>query len=228
MSALVTAIAHEVRQPLAAVTANAHAGLRWLRADNRRIDRVRWSLSCILRDAARTAEIISRIRALTEQRTASEHGTVDLRAVIRDAIGLVQHEIRKCGATLRFKIPQDLPPVTGDRLHLQQVVQNLTMNALEAMADRRRGRRRLFITVSCNAGSSVVVTVRDSGPGFSAEAARRAFEPFYTTKTHGMGVGLWLSRLLVEKQGGRLWLTRHPKSGAAVHFSLLCAGRADQ
>lgn len=221
MSALVAAIAHEIRQPLAAVAANANAGLRWLRAREPRLAPARRSFSCIVRDIRRAGDIIVRVRSLVKRGTETERRLVDPGAVIRKSISLVQADLRRSRAALRLELPRDLPRVLGDTLQLQQVMLNLLRNALEAMASVH-GRRELRILAAPGAADSLVITVRDTGVGFGPRGATRAFEPFYSTKAHGMGVGLWICRMLIEAHGGRLWVAPTKGPGATVHFSLPC------
>lgn len=222
MSALVAAIAHEIRQPLAAVAANANAGLRWLKAREPRLALARRSFSCIVRDAERAGDIIVRVRSLSKRGSETERRLLDLGALIRKTICLVKPDLRSSRAVLRLDVPRDLPSVFGDALQLQQVMLNLLRNALEAMSSVQGRPRELHVLAAQGAADSLVITVRDTGVGFGLRGAARAFEPFHSTKAYGMGVGLWICRMLIEAHGGRLWVSPSEGPGAAVHFSLPC------
>ncbi|MGH8295490.1 MAG: MEDS domain-containing protein [Steroidobacteraceae bacterium] len=220
MSALVAAIVHEIRQPLAAVAANANAGLRWLKVKQPRLARARRSLSLIVRDVTRAGEIISRVRALAKRDTESERQLLDVAGVIREALLLAKAELRSSCTSLRLELARNMPPVRGDPLQLQQVVLNLASNALEAMSRVGPRDRELRILAAPRTIGTIVVTVQDTGVGFGPGGAAQAFEPFHTTKPHGLGIGLWICRTIVEAHGGRLWVTPNAGPGASVHFSL--------
>lgn len=220
MAALVTVIAHELRQPLAAVAANASAGLRWLNSQKPALDRVRRSLSYIAKDTARATEIIVQVRSLTRRRAGSVRRSVDVGAVIREAVESAREKMRRSRVELFLDVAGGLPAVTGNSLQLQEVVLNLTTNALQAMAGVRSRPRELHILAARDRCGAVEVTVRDTGVGFTSEGMMRAFEPFFTTKANGMGVGLWICRMIIESHGGRLWIARNMGPGSAVHFTL--------
>jgi C4-dicarboxylate-specific signal transduction histidine kinase len=212
-------IAHEVNQPLAAVITNANAGLRWLAAGSPNVDEAREALSRIIRDGNRASDVIARIRTLTRKTTA-ENVPLDINEAIEDVIGIAQGEMRGNGVTLRMELRLDLPSVLGDRVQLQQVVLNLIMNGIEAMSSVEDGPRELVIATQIDGAEALHVSIRDSGVGLEPENARRIFDAFYTTKRQGMGMGLSISRSIIEAHGGRLWAAPNDGPGATLHFIL--------
>jgi C4-dicarboxylate-specific signal transduction histidine kinase len=220
MGALTASIAHEVRQPLAAVAANANAGLRWLEWRRPQLDLARKSFARILRDANRAADIITRIRSLATRGTTTGKRALHLNNVVRQVVVSIEGDVRRADAVLRVELADDIPSVIGDDVQLQQVVLNLLINAVEAMKDVRGRPKEVAILTHCGADGQVTVTVRDSGKAAGSESLVRAFEPFYTTKPRGMGIGLSICRAIVEEHDGRLWATRNARHGASFHFSL--------
>ena len=196
---LTASIAHEVNQPLAAVVTNASAGLRLLEVPD--FAEAREALSCIISDANRAADVIARIRALT-RKTPFQKQQVDLNDVVREVAGLTRTEMDRNGVELRMQLVDDLPPVQADRIELQQLVLNLIVNAIEAMSDGAR--RHLSISSTTDDANHVRVSVCDSGRGLDPAAADRIFQPFYTTKPGGMGMGLAICRSILERLGGQL------------------------
>lgn len=212
------AIAHEVNQPLTALVTNAGAALRWLAGTRPRLDKTRQALLQIVADGNRASNVIARIRALLG-RTEVERNPLRLNAVIQEVIATTRHELRRHGITLRTRLEKHLPPVLGDRTQIQQVILNLIMNAIEAMGSvDTRPRLLLIETLADIAGVSVCVD--DSGLGLDEQVLKHMFEPFYTTKIHGMGIGLAISRSIIEAHGGRLWAERKPEQGAMFKFRL--------
>lgn len=220
MGALTASIVHEVRQPLAAIAANANAGLRWLEATRPRVNLARRSLARVLRDANRAADIITHIRSLATRATTAGRRSLHINTVVHRVVALIEEEVRRADAVLRLELAANIPRVVADEVHLQQVMLNLLTNALEAMENVTGWPKEVAILTQRGANGYVIVTVRDSGRSARSESLARAFEPFYTTKPHGMGVGLSISRAIVEEHGGRLWATRNEDHGAAFHFSL--------
>lgn len=218
--AITASIAHELRQPLAAVAVNAGAGLRWLDPGRPRIDRARRSLLRITRETYRAAEIISRIKALATRGSAAERRRLNINTVVRRAVALIDWPAPGGPADLRLQLASDIPAVLGDAVQLQQLVHNLVTNAVDAVAELTGGPRRVEVVTRCRADRTVAVTVRDSGKAVDTLTLTRAFEPFYTTKPQGMGLGLPICRAIVEAHGGRLWATPNGRRGAAFHFSL--------
>jgi PAS domain S-box-containing protein len=215
---LMGAIAHEVNQPLTALVTNAGAALRWLACVRPRLDKTRQALLQIVDDGNRASNVIARIRALLG-RAEVERKRLGVNAVIQEVLASTRPELRRNGVTLRTKLEKHLPPVLGDRTQIQQVVLNLIMNAIEAMGSvGTRPRVLLIETLADVAGVSVCVD--DSGAGLDEQVLKHMFEPFYTTKVHGMGIGLAISRSIIEGHGGRLWAERKPVQGAIFKFSL--------
>jgi signal transduction histidine kinase len=214
-------IAHEINQPLAAVINNATACLHWLASQN--LAEARQSAEFVIADGHRAGEIIERIRALA-RKGPSRRDWVDVNATILEVIALARSEVHGNGVSLRTWLGKDLPPVRGDRIQLQQVVLNLLINAIEAMSGRSDAPRELSIASIKDDPGIVLVTVRDSGPGLSAGSLERLFDAFYTTKPQGMGMGLAISRSIVEAHGGRLWATPNVPRGAVFQFTLPVGG----
>src|SRR6266481_635066 len=219
---LAASIAHEINQPLAAIIADANACLHWLEADRPDLDSVREALAAVVKDGDRAAEVITRIRGLLA-RASVAHGPCDLARVIGDVLPLVRPELERHGMILKTSLAPDLPPVRGDRIQLQQVLLNLLVNAVEASREVPPERRRLTLhsTVEYrDDGPWAVVGVEDGGVGFREPEADRLFEAFYTTKPGGLGMGLSISRSIIEGHGGRLWATANADHGATFHFTL--------
>jgi C4-dicarboxylate-specific signal transduction histidine kinase len=211
---LTASIAHEVNQPLAAVVTNAGAGLRLLDVSD--LAEAREALSCIINDANRAADVIARIRALTK--TPFQKQEVDLNDVVREVAGLTRTEMDRNHVELRTQLADDLPPVQADRIELQQLVLNLIVNAIEAMSDGAR--RDLSISSTTDDANHVRVSVCDTGRGLDPAAADRIFQPFYTTKPGGMGMGLAICRSILERLGGRLSARANAPCGTIFEFSI--------
>jgi C4-dicarboxylate-specific signal transduction histidine kinase len=219
MGELTTSIAHEVNQPLAGIVTNAGACLRWLAGDPPNLEEAREAARRIIRDGNRASEVVGRIRALAKK-AATEKQRMDLNEAVQEVLALAQGEMRRSGVLLRTDLAGDLPPVLGDRVQLQQVVLNLVMNGIEAMSTVEDGRRELVITTQGVAGDQVCVTVQDSGVGLDAKGGERIFDAFYTTKRGGLGLGLSISRSIVEDHGGRLWALPRDGPGATFQFTV--------
>ena len=217
---LSASIAHEINQPLAAIVMNGNAALRWLALDPPDIARARSSAELIIRDGDRASQVISHIRALLKK-APSPMSTLDVGELVREVIELTRHEVTRNKVILRTDLEPDLPHVSGDRIQLQQVMINLTVNAVDAMRVVKDGRRELLIAAVKESGGGVRVTVSDTGGGFDPEDAERLFDAFYTTKSEGMGLGLAISRSIIEAHGGRLWAEPNERGGATFHFTLL-------
>jgi C4-dicarboxylate-specific signal transduction histidine kinase len=219
---LVASIAHEVNQPLAALAANASASLRWLQWEEPRIDKARQALLRIVRDANRASEIIARTRTLVRKADA-QRSPLSLNSTVREVFAFLRTELRRHDITIRTNLAQSLPLVRADRLQMQQVMLNLVMNAIEAMSSVAPRRRLLTIVTKAQA-MDVTVSVRDRGIGLDEETLERIFEPFHSTKPQGMGIGLWISRSIVEAHGGSLQAVRNKGRGATFQFRLPSAG----
>ena len=216
---LMASIAHEVNQPLAAVVTNAQACLRWLALETPRPDEARAAVERIVRDSKRASEVIQRIRALVKK-TETQVVAVDINDVIREAISLEQREILGRRVLLRTELASALPPVLGDRVQLQQVIINLVINALEAMASVTDRPRDMLIRSQQEDANEVLVLVQDSGMGIDSQNVERLFNAFFTTKPSGMGMGLSISRSIIAAHGGRLWASPNADHGATFQFTL--------
>ena len=216
---LTASIAHEVNQPLGAMVANAAACTRWLAAEPPEAVKARRALESIAADGRRASEIIGRIRALVK-RQAPRKDPVDVNLKIAQVIELTADEIRRNGIVLRTELADGLPPVHGDRVQLQQVLLNLILNAIDAMGPIENRPRELTIVSRGDGGDAVLVEVHDAGPGIDPKQAAQVFEPFYTTKSDGLGIGLSISRSIVEAHGGKLWVNANEPHGAVFRFSL--------
>jgi PAS domain S-box-containing protein len=219
MGEMTTSIAHEVNQPLSGIVTNASACLRWLAGDPPNLEEAREAARRIIRDGNRASEVIGRIRALAKK-TGTEKAPMDLNAAIQDVVALTQGEVRRNGVFLRAELAGDLPSVLGDRVQLQQVVLNLVMNGIEAMSTVLDRPRELVIKTQRGDVDHVSVTVQDSGVGLDPKGGERIFDAFYSTKREGMGMGLSISRSIVENHGGRLWALPSEGPGAAFQFTV--------
>jgi C4-dicarboxylate-specific signal transduction histidine kinase len=215
---LTASIAHEVNQPLAAIVADANASLNWLAAAEPELERVRETLAAIATDGHRAADVIQRIRQLATK-TEPRKARLDVNDVVREVVALVRAEVARHEITLTLDAAAPLPSVVGDRIQLQQVVLNLVMNAIEAMASVMDRPRELVIR--CERHDDVArVAVHDTGVGIRASDLDRVFSAFFTTKPSGMGMGLSISRSIIEAHGGRLWAAPNEPHGAILQFSL--------
>ncbi len=219
MGELAASVAHEVNQPLSGVVSNASAGLRWLAGDVPNLEEAREGLRRIVRDGKRAGEVIARIRALT-RKAATPTEKLDLNETIREVLALVGDEAKRRSVIIRTQFADDLSPVSGDRVQLQQVVLNLVMNAIEAMSVVDERARALAISTRNIDPDQVQVTVQDSGTGIDPQIIDRIFDSFYTTKPGGMGMGLSISRSIVQAHGGRIWATANDGQGTIVHFTI--------
>jgi C4-dicarboxylate-specific signal transduction histidine kinase len=216
---LTASIAHEVNQPIAAVVTNAGAALRWLAARPPNLEEGRESIRHIVNDANRAGDVINRIRALVKK-VPPRKSALDINETILEVVALTRGQAVKNGVSLLTRLSSDLPLVPGDRIQLQQVLLNLIINAIEAMSGVSEGRRNLVVGSGKDDSHGVFVTVRDSGPGLDMESSDRLFNPFYTTKPEGMGMGLSICRSIIEAHGGRIWAAPNSPRGATFHFTL--------
>jgi PAS domain S-box-containing protein len=216
---LAASIAHEVNQPLAAIVADANASLNWLAAAEPELERVRETLAAIATDGHRAADVIQRIRQLATK-TEPRKARLDVNDVVRDVAALVRAEVVRFEIALALDLAPAFPPVVGDRVQLQQVVLNLVMNAIEAMASVTSRPRTLVIRSERHEGDMVRLAVHDTGVGIAASDVDRVFGAFFTTKPAGMGMGLSISRSIIEAHGGRLWAAANEPHGAIFQFSL--------
>jgi PAS domain S-box-containing protein len=216
---LATSIAHEVNQPLSGIVSNGSACLRFLAGDTPNLEEAREGVRDIVRDGKRAGEVIARIRALTK-RAATRREELDLNDTLREVLALVGDEAIERKVIIRTQFADDLSPVTGDRVQLQQVGLNLIMNGMEAMSGVDQRPRELVITTRRMEPDQVQVTVEDSGIGLDPNTIDKIFDPFYTTKPGGMGMGLSICRSILQNHGGRLWATVNDGPGTSFHFTL--------
>jgi NO-binding membrane sensor protein with MHYT domain len=218
MGELTASLAHEVNQPIAAAITNAGACLRWLAGDTPNIEEARSAAKNIVRDGTRAADIITRIRLLYSKDT-SQRELVDLNEVIREMIVLLRSEATLYAISARTELAADLPHVMGDRMQLQQVTMNLIINSIDAMK-HVDGTRQLDISSQRAENEQVMISVSDTGVGLPPQQANQIFNAFFTTKRHGIGMGLSISRSIVEAHDGRLWAADNSPRGASFHLLL--------
>jgi C4-dicarboxylate-specific signal transduction histidine kinase len=220
---LAASIAHEVNQPLAAVVANADACVAWLVRDNPDLVEARAAAERATQGATRASEVIGRIRSLINK-TAPERARVQINEIIREVVALAHRQASNNQVSVVTDLAPDLPPVLGDRIQLQQVILNLMLNGIEAMSGVNDRPRRLLIRSQVLDADQVRVSVEDSGVGVRAEIMARLFEPFFTTRAQGIGMGLPISRSIVEAHGGRLWAESTVDRGSVFQFTLPSGG----
>jgi PAS domain S-box-containing protein len=217
---LAASIAHEISQPVAAIVTNAAAGLRWLSGASPDLDEAREAIRRITRDGKRAGNVISQMRSLFKK-TGAAKDRLDLNEVIEEVVILTESEARRNQVVWRNELAANLPPVLGHRAQLQQVLVNLILNAIEAMASVEDRERVLLVRTQPDEASQVRVTVQDSGIGFDPQNAERIFNAFHTTKAGGMGMGLSISRSIVESHGGQLWARLNDGPGATFQFTII-------
>jgi PAS domain S-box-containing protein len=220
---LAASIAHEVNQPLAAISTNGEACLRWLNRPQPELDEAKATVASILEASARATGVIRRIRALA-RRSDPQYVELDLKSVLEESVDMVRRELNTHHVALMLGLAPDLPPVNGDRVQLQQVFINLLMNAMQAMHACLPGQAVLTVQIQRNPDGALQVSISDSGPGIPASAVPRLFEAFYSTKEDGMGMGLPICRSIIESHGGRIWVKQpapdSPVAGATILFTL--------
>jgi predicted ATPase/signal transduction histidine kinase len=226
MGEMVASIAHEVNQPLAGIVTNANASLRWLAGDTPNLDEAREAIRRIVRDGNRAGDVTKRIRALfTKTRAAKE--SMDINEAIGEVVVLAGSEMRRNQVVLQLELAADLPRIMGDRVQLQQVVLNLILNGIEAMSTVQDHRRELVIRTQRGEGEDeICVAVKDSGIGLDPTNRERIFDAFHSTKPDGLGMGLSISRSIIESHGGRLWAVSNDGPGATFQFTLLVGSRS--
>jgi C4-dicarboxylate-specific signal transduction histidine kinase len=219
MGQLAASITHEINQPLTAMITNGDVGLRWLDRQPPDVEEARQALDCIIQDGKRGREVIGRVRALIKKEPPRKDD-VEINKVILEVIALTRDELVKNAVSVQTQLAEGLPLLRGDRVQLQQVILNLILNAVQAMSGITERTRELLISTGQEASGAVLVTVQDSGPGFSPESFDLLFDPFYTTKAGGMGMGLSICRSIVDAHEGRIWASLAAGAGAVVQFSL--------
>jgi len=220
---LSASIAHEVNQPVSAVVINAEVALRLLDADPANVEAVRQALTRIVRDGKRVGDVVGRIRSLAKK-APPRTDALEINEVVREAVVLTHSEIVMGGVSLRTELAEDLPLVQGDHVQLQQVMLNVIINAIEAMATQGEGPRDLLITTAKTRSGRVLVSVRDSGPGVDPADLEHIYDAFHSTKTGGLGMGLSICRAIIQAHRGRLWATRAVPSGTVFQFTLPAHG----
>jgi PAS domain S-box-containing protein len=221
---LTASLAHEVNQPIAAAVTNANTCLRWLTRERPDVEEAREAALRIVKDGTRAAEIISRIRLLFKKGT-TERELVDINEVIREMIVLLRGEAARYNITVRTELAADLQQVVGDRVQLQQVMMNLIVNSIDAMKEVN-GTRELAAKSQKGENGDLLVSVSDTGVGLPVKGADQIFDAFFTTKPQGTGMGLSISRSIIESHGGRLWAVGNPPRGAIFYFTLSTKGEA--
>ena len=226
LGVLTASIAHEVNQPLSGIITNASTCLRMLSADPPNVDGARETARRTIRDGNRASDVIARLRKLYSRKDLQPE-LMDLNDAIREVISLSLSDLQQNRVILRQELTEDIPSVTADRIQLQQVILNLVRNASDAMSTVDDRPRELLIRTELADGNGVRLSVRDSGIGFSHQAADKLFEAFYTTKTDGMGMGLSISRSIIEAHNGRLWATANDGPGATFSFAIPCTSERE-
>ena len=217
MGELTASIAHEIKQPLTAVVMNGHACIEWLSASPPNLDRVRQSTEKIIQDGTRAGAVLNRIRALFKKETSTKDW-LDINEVIQEIMVLVRAEAQKLHIPMRTELAPDLPRVMGDRIQLQQVVLNLMMNGMDAMVAQNNAPKELLVCSWTQSANEIGVRVEDTGVGLDPENVEKIFDPFFTTKADGIGMGLSISRTIIESHDGKLWAT--PRPGGWYYFSV--------
>jgi C4-dicarboxylate-specific signal transduction histidine kinase len=218
MGELTASLAHEVNQPIAAAVTSANSCFHWLASDVPNLERARAAATRIVKDATRAAEIISRVRLLFQKGT-QQLELIDVNEVIEEMIVLLRGEATRYSISVRTELAEDLPPVMGDRVQMQQVMMNLMMNSVDAMKTVD-GTRELAIQSQRAEKEQLLVSVSDTGVGLPPQQTDQIFNAFFTTKPHGTGMGLRICRSIIESHGGRLWATDNSPRGASFHFAL--------
>jgi signal transduction histidine kinase len=222
-SQVAASIAHEINQPLAAIVANGNAGLRWLAHSTPDLDEARAALECIVNDGHHASEVIDGIRAMFKKDPQAE-APQDINQLLREVLSLLQGEIRSQQVSMQSELAEELPPILANRVQLQQVVVNLIMNAVEAMSTVANRVRSLHVKTEMHDPGHLLITVEDSGTGIDAENIERIFDPFYTTKSHGMGMGLSICRSIVESHGGHVSASSGQPHGSIFRVLLPTGG----
>jgi signal transduction histidine kinase len=223
MGELAASLAHELKQPIAAAITNAKTCLRWLMRDQPEVQEAREAVTRIVHDGNRAAEIIDHLRSFYKKGAPPERKLVDVNEVVREMLGLLGSEANRYGISMRTDLADKLPKVTADRIQMQQVFMNLMLNGIEAMKDTRG---ELTIKSELNLDGYLLISVSDNGVGLPAEKGDEIFSAFFTTKPQGSGMGLAISRSIVEAHGGRLWAASNIGSGATFQFTIPTEARA--
>jgi PAS domain S-box-containing protein len=218
MGELAASLAHEIKQPITAAVLDADTCIEWLARDQPNLDEARQAASRIILDVTRASEIIGRVRSLYTK-SEPQRELISVNEIIREMIGLLGGETRRHSISIQTHLADDLPSIHADRVQLQQVLMNLMLNAIDAMKERDDA-GELTIKSQLNSDEQVVISVRDTGPGLPSGHAEKIFDAFFTTKSQGTGMGLSISRSIIESHGGRLWATGDSEQGATFQFTL--------
>ena len=219
---LASSITHEINQPIGAIAASGQSALGWLRREPPDLDRAVAAIERTVRDALRAGAIVQRVRNMLAK-TEPELVPLDVNAVVTDVLGFLDDERRSREVTVTTDLGADLPPVMGDPVQLQQVVVNLVMNGIEAMRATPASGRLMSIRTRATEQGGVSVAVEDRGSGIEADVIERVFDPFFTTKPSGVGLGLAITRSIIESHGGRIWAGTAAPNGALFQFTLPAA-----
>jgi signal transduction histidine kinase len=219
MGHLAASITHEIKQPLTAVATHGSTSLRWLTRNQPEIEEAKRCVEAIIKASNRARDILDRVHRLV-RKEPPQTDTLNIDDAILEVLTLIHSEAVTNGVTIQTRLADHLPNIQGDRIQLQQVLLNLLTNAIEAMSTANEGPRELLISSASDAVDSVLVAVRDSGPGLTPESFDRLFQAFHTTKPNGMGMGLSICRSIVEAHGGRVWATANTPRGAIFQFTL--------
>ncbi|ROM79027.1 two-component sensor histidine kinase [Pseudomonas brassicacearum] len=216
---LAASIAHEVNQPLAAVAASGGACLRWMATEPPNLPKAQQAVERIIADTHRASEIIARLRGMARHQAPTKQW-LNVADTVNAALRLLAGELNEQNITLRVQVQEGLPPVLADEVQIQQVLLNLAMNAVDAMRQVDVERRELAVQVALESPDRLLFSVSDQGNGLSANDRERVFDAFYSTKPDGMGMGLAISRSIIEAHDGRIWASSDPQSGSTFHFTL--------
>jgi signal transduction histidine kinase len=217
MGELAASLAHEIKQPIGAATTSASACLRWLAHDPPDLERARGAAMRVEQEGNRAADVINRLRSFYKKGAPPEREVIDVNAIVGEMIVLLRNEAVRHSVTIHPELAAYVPKILADRVQLQQVFMNLMLNAIEAM---KHTGGELTITSRLDQQGQLTIPVSDTGVGLPTEGTERIFDAFYTTKPQGTGMGLAISRSIVESHGGRLWATGNEKAGATFHFTL--------
>jgi PAS domain S-box-containing protein len=223
MGELAAALAHEIKQPIAASITSANTCLRWLAHDPPNLERARGAATRSEQEGNRAADVINRLRSFYKKGKPPEREMVDVKAIIREMTALFRNEAVRHAITIHPELDRDVPRVLVDRVQLQQVFMNLMLNAIEAMQDTGG---ELTISVRPNSEDQIIVSISDTGVGLPPENTEQIFEAFHTTKPEGTGMGLAITRSIMESHGGRVWATANRGAGATFHFTLASEAEA--
>jgi len=223
MGQLASALTHELNQPLGAILRNAEAAEIYLQGDQPNLEEVRAILTDIRRDDKRAGNVIDRMRSLFKRQKLAS-GTLDLRDLVEDTMAMARPDAAQRQVRLKLEISPHLPPAQGDRVHVQQVLLNLILNGMDAMKTIPKSRRSLTVGLDKTANGNLQVTVSDCGTGVTPDDAVHIFEPFFSTKSNGMGMGLAISRTIMEAHGGEIWMKSNAMEGTTFTFILPPSG----